>query len=301
MLAASRLRNSYVARSSLDFADRTALQPLARLLSAVRKAIGDIPLVLVGAAARDVLLVHAHGVEPQRATEDTDVALAVRDWHTFLRARKALVASGAFKADGPAHRLWFGDQRIDIIPFGGVERRDRSIAWPPEGAEVMNVSGFAEALATAVSVRLPGGVSFDVASLPALALLKVWAWQDRKYTAPGKDAADLWEFLRHYGDAGNLDRLYGSEGEAALASFEFDVEKAGAWLLGSDAREVLTNGPDPKTALEAIDVILRPETDPDGSLQLVAQMPGGNRDRQISLLTAFHVGLFEDPRSPSRG
>jgi predicted nucleotidyltransferase len=295
MLVASKLRDSYVARSSLDLADRAALRPLARLLSAVRKATGDIPLVLVGAAARDVLLVHAHGAEPQRATEDTDLALAVRDWDAFLRARDALVASGAFTADGPAHRLWFGDQRVDIIPFGGVERGDRSIAWPPEGAEVMNVSGFAEALATAVSVRFPGGASFDVASLPALALLKVWAWQDRKYTAPGKDAADLWEFLRYYAAAGNQDRLYGSEGEAALASFGFDVEQAGAWLLGRDAREVLTHGPDPKTALEALDLILRPETDPDGSLQLVAQMPGVNRDRQLSLLTAFHSGLVGEP------
>jgi len=295
MLVVSRLRNSYVARSSLDLADRAALRPLARLLSAVRKATGDIPLILAGAAARDVLLVHAHGAEPQRATEDTDLALAVRDWEAFLRSREALVASGAFTADGPAQRLWFGDQRLDIIPFGGVERRDRSIAWPPSGAEVMNVSGFAEALATAVSVRFPGGASFDVASLPALALLKIWAWQDRKYTAPGKDAGDPWEFLRYYAAAGNQDRLYGSEGEAALASFGFDLEKAGAWLLGRDAREVLTHGPDPKTALEALDVILKPETDPDGSLKLVAQMPGGNRERQLSLLTAFHAGLGEIP------
>jgi len=261
----------------------------------VRKATGGLSLILVGAAARDVLLVHAHGAEPQRATEDTDLALAVRDWDAFLHAREALVASGAFTADPVSHRLWFGDQRVDLIPFGGVERRDRSIAWPPEGAEVMNVSGFAEALATAVSVRLPGGVSFDVASLPALALLKVWAWQDRKYTAPRKDAADVWAFLRHYAEAGNLDRLYGPEGEAALPSFGFDVEKAGAWLLGRDARQVLTHGPDPKRALETLDVILRPETDPDGPLQLVAQMPGGNHDRHISLLSAFRAGLIEQP------
>jgi predicted nucleotidyltransferase len=161
----------------------------------------------------------------------------------------------------------------------------------------MNVSGFAEALATAISVRLPGGVSVDVASLPAMALLKIWAWQDRKHSAPGRDAADLWEFLRHYADAGNQDRLYGPEGEAALASYEFDVEQAGAWLLGKDAREVLSHGPDPKTALDALDAILRPEIDADGALKLVAQMPGGNRDRQLSLLTAFRSGLVGGPAS----
>jgi predicted nucleotidyltransferase len=222
----------------------------------------------------------------------------VRDWDAFLGVREALVGSGAFTADGPPHRVWFGDQRVDIIPFGGVERRDRSIAWPSEGAEVMNVSGFAEALATAISVQLPEGVSVDVASLPAMALLKIWAWQDRRYTAPGKDAADLWEFLRYYAHAGNEDRLYGPEGEAAFALFEFDLEKAGAWLLGRDAREVLTHGPDPKAALSALDVILRSETDADGSLQLVAQMPGSTLDRQISLLTAFHVGLLDEPIPP---
>lgn len=66
-----------MANSSLDLSDRAVLGPLARLLSAVRRAAGDTPVLLVGAAARDLLLVHAHGVEVQRATEDTDLALAV--------------------------------------------------------------------------------------------------------------------------------------------------------------------------------------------------------------------------------
>lgn len=52
MLVVSRLHNSYVAPSSLDLADHPALQPLARLLVAARKAVRDMPLVLVGAAAR---------------------------------------------------------------------------------------------------------------------------------------------------------------------------------------------------------------------------------------------------------
>jgi predicted nucleotidyltransferase len=159
----------------------------------------------------------------------------------------------------------------------------------------MNVRGLTEALATAVVVRLPGGGSIDVACLPALALLKIWAWEDRKYTTPGKDASDLWMFLRHYAEAGNEDRLYGQEGEAALASFDFDFEKAGAWLLGRDAREVLAHGPDPRSSLETLDAILRPEIDPDGALRLVAQMPPGDRDRQVSLLTAFHTGLLKEP------
>jgi len=275
----------------IDLSDRALLQLLARLLSAVREAAGGAAFVLVGAAARDLLLVHLHGIAVQRATEDTDLALAVPDWDTFQRIRENLIASKAFKPDVPAHRLWFGDQRLDVIAFGGVERADRSIVWPSEGAEVMDVSGFHEALATSVSVRLPGGATFNVASLPALALLKVWAWRDRNYTTPGKDAADLWMLLQHYAEAGNEERLYGSEAEL-LTTSGFDLEEAGAWLLGKDARDVLVHGSEPQRSLDGLAAILKPEVDPDGALRLVGQMPAGIRDRQLALLTAFHDGLL---------
>jgi predicted nucleotidyltransferase len=282
-----------VIRSSLDLSDRAVLEPLARLISAVRLSAGATPILLVGATARDLLLVHAHGVDPQRATEDTDLALTVRSWDVFQRLREALVATGAFKTDGPPHRLRFGNQRLDLIPFGGVERPDRSITWPTEGGEVTKVAGLREALATAITARLPGDVSIEVASLPALVLLKIRAWAERRYLAPGKDASDIWMVLRHYADAGNQDRLYGAEGEAALAAFDFDLDRAAAWLLGRDARGVLAHGPDPRWSLESLDSILRPEIDPDGALRLVAQMPPGNRERQLALLTAFCAGLFE--------
>jgi predicted nucleotidyltransferase len=281
-----------VARSSLDLSDRAVLGLLAELLAAVRAAAGETSLLLIGAAARDLLLVHAHGLDPERATEDTDVALAVAGWDDFQRLREALLRSGQFTADGPPHRLWRGDQRLDIVPFGGVERSDRSIEWPTEGREVMSVAGLTEALATAVEVALPGGASIDVASLPALTLLKIWAWKDRMYRAPGKDASDIWMFLRHYANAANQDRLYGEEGEA-LAAHAFDLDKAGAWLLGKDARAVLSHGPDTRRSLESLDAILSPEIDPDGALRLVTQMPPGQRDRQLSMVTAFYAGIFE--------
>jgi len=161
----------------------------------------------------------------------------------------------------------------------------------------MNVAGLAEALATAVAATLPGGVSIDVASLPALTLLKIWAWKDRRYIAPGKDASDIWMFLRHYADAGNQDRLYDEEGDA-LEAYAFDIDQTGARLLGKDARQALAHGPDPRGSLESLDAILRPEIDPDGALRLVAQMPPGQRDRQLSLLTAFCAGLFETSLYP---
>ena len=119
MLVASKLRNSYVARSSLDLADRAALRPLARLVSAVRKATGTCPLVLVGAAARDVLLVHAYGAEPQRATEDTDLALAVPDWNRF--SARATPSSARGRSRPTVHRIAFGSGISASTSFPSAE------------------------------------------------------------------------------------------------------------------------------------------------------------------------------------
>ncbi len=273
------LHRCSVAASLLDLSDRPGLAPLASLLSAIRRTAGEASLLLVGAAARDLLLVHAHGIELRRATEDTDFALAVPTWQAFQRLREALIASGDFVAGDAPQRLWFGEQRLDIIPFGGVERADRSIAWPTPGGEIMSAAGLAEARSAAVGVRLPGGVLIDVATVPAQAVLKVWVWADRRHTAPGRDASDLWMFLRYYAEAGNEERLYGPEGEALLQAFAFDPELAGACLLGKDARIVLAGGPDPGASLESLDMILKLQIDPDRGLGLVAQMPGWDRER----------------------
>jgi predicted nucleotidyltransferase len=282
----------------IDLSELPVLEPLAQLLSAVQGAAGETPTLLVGAAARDLLLVHVHGIEATRATEDTDIGVAIPKWDTFLRVRSALLEKEGFEsARGPSHRLWHKGQRVDLIPFGGVEREDRTVAWPPDGAEVMNVSGFAEALATAVIVRLPREISAAVASLPAQALLKVWAWKDRAYSTPGKDATDLWMLLRHYAEAGNDERLYSSEADV-LTTFGFDMEEAGAYLLGKDAREVLTRGPDLQQSLQGLDELLRPEIDPEGPLRLVGQMPLGNLERRLDLLAALHAGLTGRPEYP---
>ena len=127
------------------------------------------------------------------------------------------------------------------MPFGGVERKDRRIVWPAPAGEVMNVWGFSEAMESAVTVNLSPEVAVKVASLPALALLKLSAWRER-HTETSKDAADLWLLLRHYAEAGNEDRLFGPEGIGAMTAFGFDLDRAGAWLLGRDARAVLDLG-----------------------------------------------------------
>ncbi|KVZ73591.1 hypothetical protein WL22_10480 [Burkholderia ubonensis] len=72
----------------------------------------------------------------------------------------------------------------------------------------MNVAGLDEALQTAIEVELAPDFVVLVASLPALAMLKIIAWRDR-HTQHDRDATDLRFLLARYAEAGNYDRLYG--------------------------------------------------------------------------------------------
>jgi predicted nucleotidyltransferase len=183
---------------SLDLADKQELAFLAELRADVRTAAPDSRFLLVGAVARDLLLYHAHGIRATRATSDVDLALAVADWAEFGALRSALISSGAFSPHPKvAHKVFHrGRLEIDLIPFGGVERADGTIVWPPEDDFVMGVLGFREALASSIDVLLLGGQRVSVVALPMLSVLKIFAWSERRAREPRKDAPDLLFILR---------------------------------------------------------------------------------------------------------
>lgn len=220
------------------------------------KALG-LPVFLVGAMARIILLEHVHGLPPGRATKDVDFAFALDNWDQFTAIKAFLLANADFEeSKHVTQRLHFRPEglehryKVDLIPFGKIETSPNTIAWPPDMAVMMNVAGFADALAAAVSVEVSYGTSIDVASLPGIAILKLFAWADRGQENP-KDALDLVLLLRSYHEAGNASRIY--EEASAIAALEaaaYDLELAGAWLLGSDA--AVTVSPQTNADLEAL-------------------------------------------------
>lgn len=197
---------------------------------------------VAGAMARDILLTNVYGVDVSRATRDVDLALAVESWAQFETIKAHLIGGGNFRAaTGAAQRLYYRPESttgypLDIIPFRGVELPSRTIAWPPEFDVLMNVVGYEEALATAVQIQVAPDLAVRVASLPGLAILKLFAWEDRGHVN-AKDAMDLCTIFRSYGDAGNRDRLYGDM-IGVLEAVEYDVDLAGPRLLGKDVRGV---------------------------------------------------------------
>lgn len=197
---------------------------------------------LAGATAREVILRHVFGRPAGRRTLDVDFGIAVRDWEHFQTLKSALVEQAGFTAQARVvQRLIYPSTPgvvVDLIPFGGVERADRTIAWPPEEDIVMRVAGFSDGLESSVLVRLGNDLVVPVVNLPALLVLKLFAWLDRKQEK--RDAADIHTLLKEYGDAGNEDRLYG-EAVTILEAEGYDFEIAGARLLGRDAAAVISD------------------------------------------------------------
>lgn len=221
------------------------VEPIALLviqeIHRASKALG-LPVFLVGAMARIILLENVHGLTAGRATKDVDFAFALDNWDQFTAIKASLLANTNFEeSKHVAHRLHFRPEglehqyKVDLIPFGGIETSPNTIAWPPDMAVMMNVAGFGDALAAAVSVEVAPGMNIAVASLPGIAILKLFAWADRGQENP-KDAIDLVLLLHSYNEAGNASRIYEEAGAtAALEAAAYDLEHAGAWLLGSDA------------------------------------------------------------------
>jgi predicted nucleotidyltransferase len=216
-------------------ADRPVNPVILEILASVQAFAQQLHYnyLLIGASARDILMSHVFGIESRRATYDVDFAIALADWESFHLLKNRLLESGDFApAENRAHLLYYRPGEygkafpLDLIPFGGVEQEAHQIAWPPDMSVVMNVTGYAEALATGLKVEVGNGLLVPVVSIPALATLKLIAWNDRGLQ-DNKDAQDLLFLLQHYHEAGNHDRLF-EDAYALLETCEFDPIQAGA-------------------------------------------------------------------------
>ena len=252
------------------------------------------PVFVVGAVARIILLEHIYGLSAGRATTDVDFAFALNDWEQFHVLKTLLLENPRFNTSKDVtHRLYFNapdlehSYKVDLIPFGGIETSPNTIAWPPDMAVMMNVAGFSDAFAAAVCVEVSPGIEAAVASLPGIAILKLFAWADRRHENP-KDAFDLVMLLRSYHEAGNDSRIYeNASALAALEAVDYDPELAGAWLLGSDVAamvstataaglETLLNGATRDRLIEDMSRAMRGREDAvDYASRLLAQFTKG--------------------------
>lgn len=255
----------------------------------------DIPFFVIGATARDIVLEDGFGIHPLRATRDLDLGVQVGDWQEFLILSQGLIESGSFTEAFAAQRFIHlkSNLPVDIVPFGKIDAGKNVISWPPDHAVLIDISGFEEAYAHAWPIRLESDLEINFASPAGWALLKIISWNDRDPSVRGKDAQDLALILKNYFDAGNVDRLYGEE-SALLESENYDLELAGARLLGRDLAYIAK-----AATLESILEIFERETNDQSQYQLVTDMAPSRMteddvfERHLQLLQKMKLGISE--------
>ena len=274
----------------MDLSKHTSLAGLAEAIAAVQAAasLNGCDIYVTGGLARDLWLEFGHGIDTGRKTEDVDFGIECADWRTFDRLARELETQQLRRDERVQHRFRHPNgTEIDIIPFGGVEEPDRTIAWPPNGNPVMNLVGFVEVATSTVNFVLPSKVTTSVVTLPALAVLKLLAWEDRRDgPARDKDAHDLVVIAEHYLEV-RKPRLSIEEEADLIERHEFEDGLASAELLGSD---MAVFGSD--AVRDAVRLILDREADPEGPLFLARIVSMYDPVAAVRFVRALRAGFF---------
>jgi predicted nucleotidyltransferase len=264
-------------------------------------ARNGVEYVVIGALARDIVLWHRHGIKAGLATRDTDAAILVTSWDEYNAIKAALVESGLFREPvSPEHQpqrlihLGANDDfamPVDLVPFEGIERESGMIVWPPNDF-VMNTTGHREVLTRKLEIEIADDLILNVASIAGIVILKIFAWNDRP-TERKKDAHDVNAFIQNYQHADNQDRLFGEEIEI-LEQFDFEHQRAGAFLLGKDVAELAS----PETRAALTSIISNPSTVDLLATHMIGGTPFEEKfDHTASLLDIFLTGFRRNAAS----
>lgn len=199
----------------------------------------NIPVLIVGATARDIILVHGFGAAIERGTRDVDFGIEIQSWSHYQALREALIQIGFTVPPHKTHQFNTQDcdgmpWEIDLIPFGGVSDNAGQITLPPKHDFSMSVLGFAEVYTSAWDITLSDNpqLSVKVASPAGILLLKLMAWTERGWELRGKDATDIYYVIRHYARIPHvINSLYDDNYMEAQA---YDDIKASAMKLADE-------------------------------------------------------------------
>ena len=283
---------------SLDLSNRLPDQQANIIRQVVHAANSEgLDLFIVGAQARDLFLQYIYDLPIHRATNDIDFGIIVESWNKFTKLRDNLIIDNKFQPHRTMRQRLVHESGllIDLVPFGDLEEVSGQISWPPDFSIVMSTVGFREAYDHSIEVCITDDLIVRVASLPGLALMKIVAWDDRRFE---RDAQDLGLIMRHYLDAGNQDRVYSEQGDCFdLLDEEFDYEKASAHILGRDIGRLVTDISRP--ILERV----LPKGPDQGNVDALATVMirnnanyYGDYDMALSMLTELRTGMSESGR-----
>ncbi|MEX1211340.1 MAG: nucleotidyl transferase AbiEii/AbiGii toxin family protein [Balneolaceae bacterium] len=195
-----------------------------------------VDFYLLGAIARDAW--YAKEQIRSRATRDVDFALYVSGKEQYDEVVRQLITNHDFsEIERVPFRLQspFG-ATIDLIPFGEISIDN---AVQPDGTwdRPVFVNGFGEIhqLATVLFQAEEDGLQFRVATLPAIIVLKLIAYDDRPENRV-QDPQDIAEIIVNYFD---IEREMIWEHHSDLFDDDIELEEIACIVIGREIKKIL--------------------------------------------------------------
>lgn len=195
----------------------------------------EIDFYLIGALARDTW--YAELNKRSRATKDVDFAILIGSQQDYDTVKNYLAENKSFvsiKNNSFVMRSPMGIE-VDILPFGGIEI-DQEVQLTGTGLTSIKVNGFLEVYQSGTAeMKMATGHSFKVATLPAIVLLKLIAYDDRPEMR-FKDARDIANIIRHYFDL-RADLIYEQHSDI-FDGMEMSEEEISALVIGREVQRI---------------------------------------------------------------
>lgn len=212
---------------------------LKELLQVVEKVFikCDVDFYLLGAIARDAW--YAKGQIESRATRDVDFAVYISKKEKYDEVLEELITNHGFSEikDVPFRLQTPFTFTIDIIPFGEVSI-DEAVLPDENWDRPIFVNGFEEIFRKAtIQVKdEDDDLEFKVATLPAILLLKLIAYDDRPEKRT-QDPQDIVQIIVNYFE---IEKEMIWEEHHDLFDEESELIEIGARVIGREISEILS-------------------------------------------------------------
>ena len=196
----------------------------------------EVDFYLLGAIARDTW--YAKGQIESRATRDVDFAIYVSGEEHYEQVISELVDNHGFsEINNVPYRLQTPfTYTIDLIPFGEISI-DEAVIPDENWDRPIFINGFEEIFRNAtIQVKDEGdGLEFKVATLPAILLLKLIAYDDRPEHRT-QDPKDIAQIIENYFE---VEKEMIWEEHHDLFDNTSELDEIGARVIGREISKIL--------------------------------------------------------------
>lgn len=205
-------------------------------------AANGIDFYIIGALARNVW--YARGEKSFRSTRDVDFAGLISSQEEYEAVRNYLKDHSHFidTKENSFVMITPDGIQVDILPFGEIEIDDK-VTIQGEGMTSIKVNGFSEVYHDGTEeIELITGHTFKVATLPAIVLLKLIAYDDRPEKRQ-KDAKDIANIITHFFEL-HADLIYDKHTiEFSNENDPRSLEQISASVIGREIQAISKGNP----------------------------------------------------------